>query len=195
MSEDNAKQLQGVISIAQTLLMAEKDRGAITLSLIAEKVAVAAGLVPGRGDPGPGCDRRAHPPVQPLDRAGLHPRGRRGARAMAGRRPEEGLALLAALPVAPREEDVRHGRGRPRRLHRQDSRAPRGSDPRRHVGPPRPGGRPRPVGQDRQLLGSGLQGRRRGLQDQSSCLPACTTTCARRPRFASRRASSATRPR
>lgn len=46
MSEDNAKQLQGVISIAQTLLMAEKDKGAITPSLIAEKVAVAAGLVP-----------------------------------------------------------------------------------------------------------------------------------------------------
>ncbi len=45
MSEDNAKQLQSVISIAQTLLMAEKDRGAITPSLIAEKVAVAAGLV------------------------------------------------------------------------------------------------------------------------------------------------------
>ena len=46
MSEDNAKQLQGVISIAQTLLMAEKDKCAITPSLIAEKVAVAAGLVP-----------------------------------------------------------------------------------------------------------------------------------------------------
>jgi len=44
MSDENGKQLQGVISIAQTLLLAEEDKGAITPALIAEKVAVAAGM-------------------------------------------------------------------------------------------------------------------------------------------------------
>lgn len=45
MSEEQAKNLQGLISIAQTLLLAEKDKTAITPGLIAEKVDIAAGLV------------------------------------------------------------------------------------------------------------------------------------------------------
>jgi hypothetical protein len=49
MSEDDAKNLQAVISIAQTLLLKEKDRGAITPALIAGKVEVAAGLVATEG--------------------------------------------------------------------------------------------------------------------------------------------------
>lgn len=44
MSDDN-KTLLNVISIAQTLLLGEKDRTSITSSLIAEKVDLAAGLV------------------------------------------------------------------------------------------------------------------------------------------------------
>lgn len=45
MADDEAKILQRVISIAQTLLLQEKDKGPITPTLIAEKVGVATGLV------------------------------------------------------------------------------------------------------------------------------------------------------
>ena len=45
MSEDEGKNLQAVISIAQTLLLKEKDKSAITPSLIAAKVNSAAELV------------------------------------------------------------------------------------------------------------------------------------------------------
>ncbi len=47
MTEDESKTLQSLISIAQTLLLQEKDKAAITPALITEKVGVAAGLVPG----------------------------------------------------------------------------------------------------------------------------------------------------
>lgn len=50
MSEDNDKNLLSVISIAQTLLMQEKDKSAITPALIAAKVEIAAGLVAPRRD-------------------------------------------------------------------------------------------------------------------------------------------------
>ena len=49
-SEDDAKNLQGLISIAQTLLLAEKDKMAITPALITEKVAVASSIVSGGAD-------------------------------------------------------------------------------------------------------------------------------------------------
>lgn len=45
MADDEGKILQSVISIAQTLLLQEKDKAPITTALIAEKVSVAAGLV------------------------------------------------------------------------------------------------------------------------------------------------------
>lgn len=45
MSEEAQKNLQGVISIAQTLLLKEKDKSAITPAVIAEKVDLAAKLV------------------------------------------------------------------------------------------------------------------------------------------------------
>lgn len=47
MTEDDSKTLQSLISIAQTLLLQEKDKAAITPALITEKVGVAASLVPG----------------------------------------------------------------------------------------------------------------------------------------------------
>jgi hypothetical protein len=47
MSEDEGKNLQAVISIAQTLLLKEKDKSAITPALIAAKVDSAAELVAG----------------------------------------------------------------------------------------------------------------------------------------------------
>ena len=47
MTEDDGKTQQSLISIAQTILLQEKDKAAITPALIAEKVGVAAGLVPG----------------------------------------------------------------------------------------------------------------------------------------------------
>lgn len=47
MSEDDIKNLASVISLAQTLLMVEKEKTAITPSLIAEKVDVAVRLVSG----------------------------------------------------------------------------------------------------------------------------------------------------
>ncbi|WP_075322240.1 Z1 domain-containing protein [Acidithiobacillus albertensis] len=53
MADDEGKILQSVISIAQTLLLQEKDKAPITPALIAEKVGVAAGLVqagPEHGD-------------------------------------------------------------------------------------------------------------------------------------------------
>ena len=49
MSEDDIKNLASVISLAQTLLMVEKEKTAITPSLIAEKVDVAVRLVSGGG--------------------------------------------------------------------------------------------------------------------------------------------------
>jgi hypothetical protein len=49
MSEEAQKNLQGVISIAQTLLLKEKEKKAITPGLIAEKVDVAAKLVVSTG--------------------------------------------------------------------------------------------------------------------------------------------------
>lgn len=54
---DADKALVNIISIAQTLLLAEKDKAAITPVLIAEKVDLAAGLV-ASSDPG-GVDRQA----------------------------------------------------------------------------------------------------------------------------------------
>ncbi|SCX93251.1 Z1 domain-containing protein [Nitrosospira sp. Nsp13] len=44
MAEDEGKNLQGVISIAQTLLLKEKDKSSITTALIAEKVDLAVSL-------------------------------------------------------------------------------------------------------------------------------------------------------
>lgn len=49
MSEEAQKNLQGVVSIAQTLLLKEKDKTAITPALIAEKVDLAAKLVVSEG--------------------------------------------------------------------------------------------------------------------------------------------------
>ena len=47
MSDEEGKNLQSVITIAQTLLLKEKETSAITPALIAEKVALAASLVAG----------------------------------------------------------------------------------------------------------------------------------------------------
>ncbi|UEO00374.1 Z1 domain-containing protein [Acidiferrobacter thiooxydans] len=50
MSDDEGKNLQSVITIAQTLLLKEKETSAITPTLIADKVAVAAALVATGGE-------------------------------------------------------------------------------------------------------------------------------------------------
>lgn len=55
MTEEDAKVLQRVISIAQTLLLGFKEKGVITPALIAEQVDVAAMVVA----PGGGVDRKA----------------------------------------------------------------------------------------------------------------------------------------
>src|SRR6476646_4132901 len=47
MSDGEGRNLQSMITIAQTLLLKEKEASAITPALIAEKVAVAAELVAG----------------------------------------------------------------------------------------------------------------------------------------------------